>query len=88
MKISTGNGFKIDEDIEPESNVLAVYFKDQVSESGSGHDVHPVKLSEDSGLKKLEKWMTWKTSGGMETPAPTVTFWAVSKIYEEEKQVI
>lgn len=74
MKISTDNGFEIDEDIEPGKHVLEVYFEDQVSESGSGHDVHLVRLSEESDLEKLGDWMVWTTPEGMTTPAPAGTF--------------
>lgn len=74
MNISTGNGFEIEGDIQPGRHVLEVYFKNQVRENGSGHDVHLVKLSEDSELDELANWMTWMTPTGMETPAPAGTF--------------
>jgi hypothetical protein len=74
MNISTTNGFELDEDIAPGKHVLEVYFEDQVSENGSGHDVHLVKLSEDSDLEKLGNWMIWTTPEGMSTPAPEGTF--------------
>lgn len=74
MKISTENGFEIDEEIEPGRHVLEVYFEDQVSENGSGHDVHLVKLTENSQLEKLGDWMVWTTPEGMNTPAPAGEF--------------
>ena len=74
MSISTDNGFEIEEDIKSGMHVLSVYFEDQVSENGSGHDVHLVKLEEESDLEELEGWMTWTEPKGMETPAPAGTF--------------
>lgn len=74
MNISTANGFKMDEIVEPGRHVVAVYFQDQVSKSGAGNDVHLVKLAEESELEKLENWMTWTTEEGMTTPAPAGEF--------------
>lgn len=74
MKISTENGFEIDDDIKPGRHVLEVYFEDQVNENGSGHDVHLVKLTENSQLENLGDWMVWTTPEGMNTPAPAGEF--------------
>lgn len=74
MKLSTQKGIQIKGEIKPGLHVLEVYFEDQKGENGSGHDVHLVRLSEESEMDKLENWMTWTTPGGMETPAPVGTF--------------
>ena len=74
MNLATEKGFSINEDIQPGRHVIGVYFEDQVNENGGGHDVHLVRLLDDSNLNELANWMTWLTPTGMETPAPAGTF--------------
>jgi len=50
---------------------VAVHFKDQiVHENFVGHDVHLVRLVDDTDSDALVAWMDWTRVGGLQTPAP------------------
>lgn len=52
-------------------HTVAVHFEDQaVYENFLGHDVHLVRLADDTSLEALGAWMDWSAPGGLETPAP------------------
>lgn len=75
MNVSEEGGFKMDTEVKPGMQVLAVNFIDQVPhENALGHDVHLVKLNENSNLDEIETWVNWAHPTGLETPAPAGKF--------------
>jgi hypothetical protein len=62
-------------------HTVAVDFIDQiVHENFVGHDVHLVRLDEDTDLEALERWMNWTLPEGLETPAPAVFLGGVNEM--------
>jgi len=50
---------------------VAVHFVDQkVYPNFGGHDVHLVRLADDTDLQALVAWMDWTRPDGLQTPAP------------------
>lgn len=75
MNVSKEGGFEMNKEVSPGMHVLAVNFIDQVPhENALGHDVHLVKLEENSSLEELETWVNWAEPTGLETPAPPGKF--------------
>lgn len=71
LSISRQGGIQMPAKVEVGLQTIAVHFKDQgPHEHFLGHDVHLVKLEEDTDLEKLNSWMTWTTPDGLNTPAP------------------
>ncbi|AHM58695.1 hypothetical protein D770_02115 [Flammeovirgaceae bacterium 311] len=71
MTLSSTGGIEIEGKLRPGLHTIAVHFKDQVvHEHALGHDVHLVKLADDTNLEELEAWMNWINPHGLETPAP------------------
>lgn len=71
ITVSSERGFEVDDDVAPGNHTIAVYFEDQMAhEHFLGHDVHLVRLQENTDLEELATWMDWTQSGGLETPAP------------------
>lgn len=59
------------EPVPPGRHTVAVRFEDQVvHEHFLGHDVHLVRLADDTSIEALGEWMDWSAPGGLETPAP------------------
>lgn len=71
ISVSAETGLNVSGDITAGSHVVGVNFLDQkVHENFAGHDVHLVRLSEDTDLDEVEAWMDWTQPTGLQTPAP------------------
>lgn len=71
MAISRERGIEMSEAPTAGLQTIAVEFRDQgPHEHFLGHDVHLVRLEEDTDLDELNSWMTWTTPNGLNTPAP------------------
>ncbi|MBD3646670.1 MAG: hypothetical protein HUJ31_04270 [Pseudomonadales bacterium] len=71
MTISAERGIEITDDIKPGQHTVRVTFADQkIHENFVEHDVHLVRLEEDSDIDELETWMDWRVPKGLQTPAP------------------
>lgn len=76
----SSQGFELlDGELQPGRNTIRVAFDDQhVYPNFAGHDVHVVRIDEDTDLEALQAWMDWSQPGGLETPAPAVFFGGVN----------
>ena len=71
LTISSERGIEIEGDVGPGEHTIAVHFEDQVvHEHFLGHDVHLVRLQDDTDIEGLAAWMDWSQPTGLETPAP------------------
>jgi len=73
LKIALSSTDGIDVSGEPIAGrqTVAVQFVDQkVYENFVGHDVHLVRLKDDTDLGALAEWMDWRRPTGLSTPAP------------------
>lgn len=71
ISISSDTGYAISGDLGAGERTVVVTFEDQiVHENFVGHDVHLVRLADDTDLEVLEAWMDWSVPGGLDTPAP------------------
>jgi hypothetical protein len=71
LTISSERGIEVEGDVGPGEHTIAVHFEDQVVyEHFLGHDVHLVRLQDDTDLEVLATWMDWTQPTGLETPAP------------------
>lgn len=71
VRLSSERGFEVTGTPAQGSNTVAVHFVDQrTHENFVGHDIHLVKLEDDTDLDALATWMDWRQPGGLETPAP------------------
>ncbi len=71
LTISSARGIEIEGDIGLGRHVVAVHFEDQmVYDHLFGHDVHLVRLAENTDLDVLATWMDWTQPTGLETPVP------------------
>ena len=71
MTLSSTRGIEINEDVAPGRHTVAVHFDDQTPhEHFLGHDVHLVRLKDDTVVDDLATWMDWTQPGGLESPAP------------------
>jgi hypothetical protein len=71
LTISSERGIEVGGDIEPGEHTIAVHFEDQVvHEHFIGHDVHLVRLQDDTAIEELAAWMDWTQPTGLQTPAP------------------
>lgn len=71
LAISSAHGIEVDTDIRPGRHTVAVHFRDQtVHEHFLGHDVHLVRLRDDTDMAALATWMNWTGPTGLEAPAP------------------
>ncbi len=60
-------------DTTPGEHVAQVVFEDhKIYENFAGHDVHLVRLEDDTDLSQLATWMDWRQPSGLETPAPAL----------------
>jgi hypothetical protein len=76
VRISGIEGIVIHDKIKNGQHTIAVHFDDQKPhEHFLGHDVHLVKLTDDSNIERLNAWMNWADPAAFKTPAPEgVTF--------------
>ena len=71
VSISAMEGIVIENKINSGLQTIAVHFKDQKPhEHFIGHDVHLVKLTDDSDIVQLNTWMNWADPEAFTTPAP------------------
>lgn len=71
VDISAEKGIVFNPDIRTGEHTFKVKFVDQkLHENFVGHDVHLVKLSENTNLEELEQWMNWANPKGLMTPSP------------------
>lgn len=71
VAISAADGIEADGDVRPGTHTVAVEFADQtVHEHFLGHDVHLVRLEDDTDEEELAAWMNWSVPGGLASPAP------------------
>lgn len=71
ITISAERGIEVEGDPTPGEHTVLILFADQkVYENFVGHDVHLVRLGDDTDLERLAAWMDWSRPGGLETPAP------------------
>ncbi len=71
ITISSERGIEIEEEPTPGKHTVAVYFEDQqIHENFLGHDVHLVRLQNDTDIEELGIWMDWSQPTGLQTPAP------------------
>ena len=71
LTISSAGGIEMSGEPSAGRQTIAVHFADQtVHENFVGHDVHLVRLADDTDLGKLVAWMDWTQPGGLQIPAP------------------
>ncbi len=71
ITLSSERGIEVQGDPTPGQHTVAVHFEDQkIHEHLLGHDVHLVRLEDDTDLEELAIWMDWTQPTGLETPAP------------------
>jgi len=71
ITLSSARGLEVQGDLTPGEHIVAVYFEDQkIHEHFLGHDVHLVRLQNDTDIEELAIWMDWSQPTGLETPAP------------------
>ncbi len=64
-------GFAIQGEPVAGRNTVKVDFVDQaLHEHSLGHDVHLVRLNEETDLAEVAAWMNWMDPAGLDTPAP------------------
>jgi len=73
INLSSLRGMEVEGDPGAGDHVVQVTFEDQkVYENFAGHDVHLVRLEDDTDLGRLAGWMDWRRPDGLETPAPAL----------------
>lgn len=73
LTLSSANGITMDGTMKAGAQTVAVKFADQkVYPNFVGHDVHLVRLDQDTDLVQLAKWMDWTRPEGLNTPAPVM----------------
>lgn len=71
VDISSTGGIEADVEVRPGHHTVAVKFLNQTThEHFLGHDVHLVRLEEDTDVAELAAWMNWTLPDGLETAAP------------------
>ncbi len=71
IKVSGESGFTVTGSPVAGKQVVAVTFEDQkVHENFVQHDLHLVRLEDDTRLETLSAWMDWSSPTGLESPAP------------------
>lgn len=71
ISVSSETGYTVSGDVTAGERTVAVTFEDQiVHENFVGHDVHLVRLADDTDMDALEAWMNWSLPDGLDTPAP------------------
>jgi hypothetical protein len=73
LAISSEGGITMEGSPGAGPHTVAVAFTDQtVHENFVGHDVHLVRLTDDTDLESLGRWMDWTLPEGLQSPAPAV----------------
>ena len=73
VRVSAARGIEILDPVSAGPQTIEVRFVDQgPHEHFVGHDVHLVRLADDTDLDALELWMDWSRPAGLQTPAPAV----------------
>ena len=71
ITISSGAGIQVEGTPTAGQHIVSVTFADQqVHENFVQHDVHLVRLADDTDMAGLEAWMDWRLPQGLQTPAP------------------
>jgi hypothetical protein len=71
ITMSGERGIEVAGNLTPGDHTVAVHFETQkVHENFAGHDVHLVRLQDDTDMDELETWMDWTQPTGLEVPAP------------------
>lgn len=71
ITISSENGIVAEENLATGNHIVEVYFEDQTAhENFVGHDVHLLKINDDTGLDAVAEWMNWASPEGLQTPTP------------------
>ncbi|MGD8320193.1 MAG: hypothetical protein PVJ02_07060 [Gemmatimonadota bacterium] len=71
LTLSSARGIEMSGTPVAGPQTVAVHFEDQtVHENFVGHDVHLVRLADDTDTDALVSWMDWTQVGGLQTPAP------------------
>ncbi len=71
INLSAADGIQVEGDPTPGEHWVEVNMMDQqLYENFLGHDVHLVRLAEDTDLEQLGAWMSWANPTGLQTPAP------------------
>jgi hypothetical protein len=71
ITLSSDRGIEVDGDPLPGEHTVGVLFEDQTThENFAGHDVHLMRLTVDTDLDRVARWMDWSQPMGLETPAP------------------
>jgi hypothetical protein len=70
----SSEGFKsVEGELRPGRNMIRAVFQDQkVYANFVRHDVHVLRIDEDTDLDAVGAWMDWSRPDGFETPAPAV----------------
>lgn len=67
--------------LRPGRHTIAVHFAEQtVHEHFLGHDVHLVRLEDDTDLAELNDWMNWAAPAGLTTTAPAAFMGGVQEM--------
>ena len=73
LTISSERGIEGSGNLNAGQHIVAVQFMDQiVHEHFLGHDVHLVRLEDDTDVGALQSWMNYLLPEGLETPAPAM----------------
>ncbi|MGD8379451.1 MAG: hypothetical protein PVJ40_05575 [Gammaproteobacteria bacterium] len=71
ITLSSENGIAVQGNPTAGRHTVAVHFLDQKTYANfAGHDVHLVRLSQDTDEKAVAAWMDWMQPDGLNTPAP------------------
>ena len=71
LTVSSEQGIELSGDPVVGEQTVAVHFADQtVYPNFVGHDVHLVRLADDTDVGAVVGWMDWTRPGGLQTPAP------------------
>lgn len=83
LTVSGEQGISVSGDPVVGEQTVAVQLADQtVHPNFVGHDVHLVRLADDTDLDALAAWMDWTRAGGLETPAPATFVGGVNEMPE------
>lgn len=81
LTLSSQDGIQMSGTPVAGNQTVAVHFQDQtVHENFVGHDVHLVRLQDDTDMDALLSWMDWTQVGGLQTPAPAVFLGGVNEM--------
>ena len=75
IEVSGETGMKISGEATTGLHTIKVTYPDQKPhENFQGHDIHLVKLTEESQMDEIVQWMDWRNPTGLQTPAPAGVF--------------